>query len=173
MAETKEEIPMLAPVTVNDFRATLGALLSLDESEGVSFHIFSFPEDLCVRLFMKNINKRVLEAEIRGELVAMHVSMQAVMLFHSKRRDLNPKKGSFLTPHFIMLAVGGRDVGEVRSLTDLIGLRVKVETYDAPKGRSSANAARASDTECICRYVPGCLTCGDANPSCVSLQNSS
>jgi hypothetical protein len=45
VAQMKGEILILVPETADDFRATIGALRSLDANEGVSFHTFSLPED--------------------------------------------------------------------------------------------------------------------------------
>jgi hypothetical protein len=48
--QMKGEILMLVSETANDFRATIGSLLSLDESEGVRFQTFSLPRiDSCCR----------------------------------------------------------------------------------------------------------------------------
>jgi hypothetical protein len=52
VAQMNGEIPMLVPETANGFRATIGALRSLDVSEGVSFHNFYLPEDRCVHLLL-------------------------------------------------------------------------------------------------------------------------
>jgi hypothetical protein len=62
VAQMKGEILMLVPETADGFRATVIALRSLDESEVVSFHTFSLPEDRCVGLLLKNIGKRMYEA---------------------------------------------------------------------------------------------------------------
>jgi hypothetical protein len=59
---------MLVLETADGFRATISALRSVGESDGVSFHTFSLPEDRCVRLLLKNLGKRMPEAEIKGEL---------------------------------------------------------------------------------------------------------
>jgi hypothetical protein len=56
------------------------------------------------------------------------------MQLRSKLRDQDTEKDRPLTPHFIVSVARGPDVAEVLSLTDLSGLRVKVETYNAPKG---------------------------------------
>jgi hypothetical protein len=56
VSQMKGEILMLVPETADCFRATIGALRSLDVSEGVSFHTFSLPVDRCVRLLLKNFN---------------------------------------------------------------------------------------------------------------------
>jgi hypothetical protein len=134
VAHMKGEILMLVPETADGFRATIGALRPLDESEVMSFHTFSLPEDRCVRLLLKNLGKRMPEAEIREELEALHINVQADMQLRSKRRDWDPEKDRPLTPQYIVSVARGHDVAEVRSRTDLCGLRVKVETYNAPKG---------------------------------------
>jgi hypothetical protein len=120
----KGEILILVPETADGYRVAIGALRSLDVSEGVSFHTFSLPEDRCVRL-LKNLGKRLSEAEIREELEALHINVQAVMQLRSKQRDEDPEKDRPLTPHFIVLVARGPDVAKVRYLTDLCGLRVK------------------------------------------------
>jgi hypothetical protein len=86
----KREILMLVPETTDGFRATIGALRSIDANEGVRFHTFSLPEDRCVRLLLKNLGKRIPEAEIREELEALHITVQTFMQLRSKRRDQEP-----------------------------------------------------------------------------------
>jgi hypothetical protein len=83
----KGEILMLVPETADGFRATIGALRSLDVSEGVSFYTFSLLEDRCVRLLLKDLGKRMPKAEIREELEALHINVQVVMQLQSMRRD--------------------------------------------------------------------------------------
>jgi hypothetical protein len=73
----KGEILMLVPETADGFRATTGALRSPDESEGV--FTLSLPEDRCVRLLLKNLGKRMPEAEIREELEALRINVHAVI----------------------------------------------------------------------------------------------
>jgi hypothetical protein len=65
VAQIKGEILMLMSETADGFWAAIGALRPLNVSEGVSFHTFSLPEDRCVRLLLKNLGKRMPEAEIR------------------------------------------------------------------------------------------------------------
>jgi hypothetical protein len=65
----------------------------------VSFHTFPLSEDRCVRLLLKNVGKRMPEAEIKEELQALTISVQEVMQLRSKRRDRNPEKDRLLTPH--------------------------------------------------------------------------
>jgi hypothetical protein len=83
LAQMKGEILMLVPETADGFRATIGALQSLREDKGVSFHTSSLPEDRCVRLLLKNLGKRMPEAEIEEELEALSISVQAVMQLRS------------------------------------------------------------------------------------------
>jgi hypothetical protein len=79
----KGEILILVPETADGFRATIGVLRSLDVSKGVTFHTFSLPEDQCVRLLLKNLGKCMPEAEIREQLEALHINVQAVMQLRS------------------------------------------------------------------------------------------
>jgi hypothetical protein len=60
----KSDYLMLAPETAGGFPATISALRSLGEGEGVSFHTFSLPEDRCVRLLLKILGKSMPETEI-------------------------------------------------------------------------------------------------------------
>jgi hypothetical protein len=62
VAQMKVEYLMLLPETADGCRATIDALRSLGEGKGVSFHTFSFPEDRCVRLLLKNLGKQMPEA---------------------------------------------------------------------------------------------------------------
>jgi hypothetical protein len=87
-----------------------------------------------VRLLLKNLCKRLPEAEIREELEVLHINVQAVMQLRSKRWDQEPEKDRPLTPHIIVSVARRPDVARVRSLTDLCDLRVKVETCKAVKG---------------------------------------
>jgi hypothetical protein len=128
------ETLMLVPETADGFRATIGALRSLGEDKGVSFHTFSLSEDSCVRLLLKNVGKRIPESEIKEELETFSISVQTVMQLRSKRRDQDPEKDRPLTPHFVVSVARGPDVAKVRSLTEICGLRIQVETYVAPKG---------------------------------------
>jgi hypothetical protein len=112
----KGEYLMTVPETADGFRATIDALRPLGEGEGVSFHTFSLPVDQCVRL-LKNLGKRMPEAEIKEELEALRIHMQAVMQLRSRRRDQDGKKDRPLTPHFIVSVEQGPDVPKVRSLT--------------------------------------------------------
>jgi hypothetical protein len=162
----KGETLMLVPETADGFRATTGALRSLGDDKGVSFHNFSLPEDQCVHLLLKNVGKRMPEAEIKEELEALRISVQAVMQLRSKRRDQYPEKDRPLTPHFVVSVARGPDVAKVRSLTEICGLRVQVETYVAPKGTLQCKRCQSfGHTQRNCGYAPRCVACGDVHPS--------
>jgi hypothetical protein len=70
---------MLLPESADGFRFTIGALRSLDESEGVSLNNFSLSDYRCLRLQLKNLGKRMPVTEIREDLAALQINMQAVM----------------------------------------------------------------------------------------------
>jgi hypothetical protein len=58
----------------------------------------------------------------------------------------------------------GPEVAKVLSLTELCGLRVKVETYIAPKGPLQCKCCwRFGHTQRNCSYAPKCVDCGDAH----------
>jgi DNA-dependent RNA polymerase auxiliary subunit epsilon len=50
----------------------------------------------------KNVDKCMPEAEIREELEALYINVQAAMQMRSKRWDQGPEKDRSLTPHFIV-----------------------------------------------------------------------
>jgi hypothetical protein len=83
---------------------------------------------------LKKLGKRMPETEIREELEALHIQVQAVMQLRSQRREQDAEKDCPLTPHFIVSVARDPDVAKVRSLTELCFRRIKVETYNAPKG---------------------------------------
>jgi hypothetical protein len=119
-----------------------------------------------VRLLLKKFGKRMPEAEIREELEALHINVQAVMQLRSKRRDQDPEKDGPLTSHFIVSVARGTDVAKVRSLTDLCCLRVNVETYNEPKcPLQCKRCQRFGHTQRNCGCAPRCVACGDEQPS--------
>jgi hypothetical protein len=166
LAQTKEKILMLVPETADCFRATIGALRPLEEGKEVSFHTFSLPEDGRICLLLKNLGSRMPEADIKEQLEAFHVNVQAVMQLRSKHRDQHPEKDRPLTPHFIVSVALGPGVAKVQPLTDLCGFRVKVETYTPPKGPLQCKSyQRFGHTQRNCGYGSRCVACGDAHPT--------
>jgi hypothetical protein len=75
LAQMRGETFIRLPETADGFRATIGALWSLAEEKGVSFHTFFLPEDQCVHLLLKNVGKRMPEAEIKEELEALRINV--------------------------------------------------------------------------------------------------
>ena len=100
----------------------------------MSFDTFTLPEDRCVQLLVKNLGRGMPESVVREKLEALDIRVQGVMLLRSGRRDQNPTKNSPITPHFIVSVARGPEVSKVRSITELCGLRVLVESYVGPKG---------------------------------------
>jgi hypothetical protein len=165
LAQMKSKILMLVPETADGFRSTIGALRSLGECKGVSFHTFCLPDDRCMRLLLNNLGKRIPEAEIK-ELEALHMNVQTVMQLRSNRRDQDPEKHCPLTPHFIVSAARGPEMAKVRSVTELCGLRVQVEIYIAPNGPLQCKRCqRFGHTQRNCGYAPRCMACENAHPS--------
>ena len=134
MAQLKAERLMVVPSTSDGFRAAVTALQSLDGKEGVSFHTFTLPEDRCVRLLVKNLGRGMPESVVREELESLNIRVQGVTQLRSWRHGQGPAKDRPPTPHFIISVARGPEVSKVRSLTELCGLRVSVESYVAPKG---------------------------------------
>jgi hypothetical protein len=63
-----------------------------------------------VRLLLKNLGKHMTEAEIKGELEALHIHVQAIMQLRSRRRDQDVEKDRPLTLHFIVSVARGPDL---------------------------------------------------------------
>jgi hypothetical protein len=74
------------------------------------------------------------ESVVREELAALGISVQGLMQLRSGRRSQDGAEDRPLTPHFIVSVPRGPEVTKLRSLTELCGLRISVETYAAPKG---------------------------------------
>jgi hypothetical protein len=117
---------MVVPLTADGFRVVVSALLSLNEEEDVSFHA-TLPEDRCVRLLVKKCCRRKPEGVVREELESLNICVEGVIQLRSGRRYQDPAKYRPPTPHFIVLVARGPEVSNVRTLTELRGLRVSVE----------------------------------------------
>jgi hypothetical protein len=81
---------------------------------------------------VENLGKRMPKEKFREELEALHIYVQChatcIETTGSGRRA-----GLSLTPHFSVSVARRADVAKVPCLTNLWRLRIKVETYDAPK----------------------------------------
>jgi len=166
MAQLKAEKLMVVPSTADDFRATVSELRFLHGGKGVSFHTFSLSEDRCVRLLVKNLGKGIPVSVVREELGPLGIRVQGVILLRSGRRDQDPAKDRNPTPHFIVSVARGSEVARVRSLTELCGLRVTLETYVAPKDPLQCKCCqRFGHTQRNCGYAPRCVACGGSHLS--------
>jgi hypothetical protein len=74
------------------------------------------------------------ESVIREELEALDIHVQGVMQLRSGLRDQDPSNDRPLTPPFIVSMARGPEVSTARSITEICGLLVSVESYVAPKG---------------------------------------
>lgn len=114
-----------------------------------------------MRLRFKNLGKRIPEADIREELEAFQIHVQAVMQFPSQRRDQDAEKDNPVTPQFIVSVARGPGVARVLSLTELCGLRVNVETCNAPKGPLQyKRCQRFGHMRLNCGHAPMCGNVG-------------
>jgi hypothetical protein len=158
---------MVVPSSANVFRATVSALRSLEGGEGVTFHTFTLPGNRCVWLLVKNLGRGMPESVVREELEAMDIYVQgscscvpAVVTKIQPRTVLSPP------PHFIVSMARGPEVSEVRSITELFGLRVSVESYLAPKGPLQCKRCqRFGHTQRNGGYAPRCVACGGSHLS--------
>jgi hypothetical protein len=159
-AQLKGEKLMVVPSTADGFTDVVSTLRSLDEGEGVSFHTFTLPEDRCVRLLVKNLGRGTPESVVREELETLNIRVQGVMQLRSGLRDQDPTKDRPPTPHFIISVARGPQVSKVRSLTELCGLRVSVESYVTPKGPLQCKRCqRFGHTPRNCEYALRCVAC--------------
>jgi hypothetical protein len=60
--------------------------------EGVNFYTFTFPEDCCVRILVKDPGRGMPQSVAREELEALDNHFQGVMQLRSGRRDQDPTK---------------------------------------------------------------------------------
>jgi hypothetical protein len=125
---------------------------------------YSLPEDRCVRLLIKNLGRRMPEGVVREELESLGILVQGVMQLRFGRRDQDPAKDRPPTPHIIVSVARGLEVSRVRSLTELCGLRISVETYAAPKGPVQCKRCqRFGHTQRNCGHAPRCVACGGSH----------
>ena len=70
---------MVIPSTADGFRASVSALQSIDGKEGMSFHNFTLPEDRCVLLLVKNMDRGMSEIVVQDDLESLNIRVQGVM----------------------------------------------------------------------------------------------
>ena len=132
----------------------------------MSFYTFKLPEDRCARLLMKNLGRGLPESFVREELETLGIHVQGVTQLRSGRRDQDPTKDRPPAPHFIVSVARGPEVSRVRSITELCGLRMSVESYLATKGPMQCKRCqRFRHTQRNCGYAPRCVACGGSHLS--------
>ena len=102
---------MFVPRTADGFRATVSALRSLDQSKGVSFHAFSVPEALCIRLLVKKLARQMPEAVIPEKVENLGMCVQGVLQLRLGRRDQEASKAR---PYPVLdyVSIAGTESGE-------------------------------------------------------------
>ena len=110
---------------------------------------------------MKNLGRGMPESVVREELETLGIHVQGVTQLRSGLRDQDPTKDRPPTPHFIVSVARGPEVSRVRSVTELCGLRVSVESNLAPKGPMQCKRCQLlRHTQRNCGYAPRCVACG-------------
>ena len=92
VAQLKSEKLMVVPSTADGFRASVSALRSLDGKKSVSFHIFTLPEDHCVRLLVKNLGRGMPDSIVRDEPETLNIRVQGVTQLRIGRCDKDHAK---------------------------------------------------------------------------------
>jgi hypothetical protein len=78
LSPDKRERLMLVPQTADGLSHSQ-PLRSIDGSKGISFHIFSLPEDRCLRLLFKTLGRQMPEEDVREELENLGICVQGVL----------------------------------------------------------------------------------------------
>jgi hypothetical protein len=88
-------------------------------------------------VLVKNLGRQMPESVVREKLQALGIRVQGVVQLRSGRPP---------TPHFVVSVARGPEVQKVRSLSELFGLRVSVETYVPPKAALQCNLLGVGST---------------------------
>jgi hypothetical protein len=100
----------------------------------------------------------------REELESLNINIQGVMQFRFGGRDQDPAKNIPRTPHLIVSVRMGPEVTKVRSIIELCGLRLLVESYVAPKSPLQCKLCqRFGHTQRYCGYAPRYAACGGSH----------
>ena len=116
------------------FKASVSTLWPLDATDGLSFHTLTLPQDPCGRLVVKNLARRMPKSVVREELESLSICVQGVTQLRFGRRDQDLVKDCPPTPLYCIIGAGWTELSKVRSLSELCGLRLSVESCVAPKG---------------------------------------
>jgi hypothetical protein len=127
----------------------------------VRFHNYSLPEDRCLRLLITNLEKRMPEGVVLEKLGSLGIHVQGLMQLRCGSQKQDPAKYRYPTPNFIVIVARGPELYRVRSLTELCGLRVSLETYVAPNCPVQCKRCqRFGHTQRNCGHAPRCVACG-------------
>ena len=86
-----------------------------------------------MRLLVKNLGRDMLRASSRRSWNPEH-SCPGSHTAEFRQSPPGPRQGPPSHPHFILSVARGPEVSKVRSVTELCGLRMSVESYVALKG---------------------------------------
>jgi len=73
------------------------------------------------------------DSVVREELESLNIRFQGVTQLRSEGRDLDPAKYRPPAPHLIVTVATGPEASKVRSLSNLCGFLVSVDSYMATK----------------------------------------
>ena len=88
----------------------------------MNYHTFTFPEDRCARLLVKNLGRGMTESDVREDLEFLNIRVlrfQGVTQPRFGRRDPDAAKDRRPAPHFIVSVACGSEESKVRSLAEL------------------------------------------------------
>jgi len=140
MAQLKIEKLMVVPSTADAFTGAVSALRYLDTEENVSFHTFTLPEDRGARILVKKLCRCMPEGVVREGLESLKIPEShatAIRPSRSRSRQGLPSHAQ------VIVSVARRPkVLKVRSLNELCGLRISVESYVAPKRPLQCNSCQ-------------------------------
>jgi hypothetical protein len=128
------------------------------------FHTLSLPEDRCMRL-LKTWAKAC--PKLRSKRSWRHCESVCKPSCFSGCGYGSKTPGKVVRLHLTSASVArSPNVAEVRSLTEFYRLRMKAESYNAPKGPLQYKLCqRFRYVRRNCGCAPRCVSCGDANPS--------
>ena len=153
---------MFLSSTTDGFRAAVRSLRSLDGKECLSFQIFTLPEDSCVRLLVKNLDRGIPESVVGDKLESLNISFQIVTQLSSGRRDQDRANDRPPTSSFKVSVAHGPAVSKVRALTELESVGGVVRSRESPI--SIKRCQRFGHTQNNCRYAYRCVVCREPPP---------
>jgi hypothetical protein len=161
-AQIKGEKLMLVLRKADGFKATVSALRSFDGSKGLSFHTFSLPEDRCVRLLVKKLDRQMPEDVVREGLENLRICVQEVLQLRSGRRDQEASKARPLNPYFIVSVQRGPKWRNYVLWPNSAICESRWRSITPRKGLKCKRCQSFGHTQRYWRYAPQCVPCGEA-----------